>query len=150
MNTNHLQKAPEQAPRDSASWLGRAWTAVAMPVFFLVAFAVGEGLYALLGYQPENADAPAWVLLVTLAPTVAVVLIPLRSGAPVRQQGQERRRRPGNGPHRHRSDRRRRMAGAHDRLGSRQYRPAVRSQPVFGRSASARLVGPLCDYTELK
>lgn len=77
MNTKHLQNAPEQAPRDSASWLGRAWTAVAlMPVFFFVAFAVGEGLYALLGYQPENADAPAWVVLVALAPTVAVVLIP--------------------------------------------------------------------------
>ena len=77
MNTKHLQNAPEQAPRDSASWLGRAWTAVAlMPVFFFVAFAVGEGLYALLGYQPENADAPAWVVLVALAPTFAVVQIP--------------------------------------------------------------------------
>ena len=77
MNTTHLQRGPSRAPRDSRPWLARAWAAVALlPVFFFVAFAVGEGLYALLGYKPENADAPVWVVLVALTPAVAVVLIP--------------------------------------------------------------------------
>ena len=39
-------------------------------------FAVGEGLYALLGYKPENADAPVWVNLVALTPVIVVALIP--------------------------------------------------------------------------
>jgi hypothetical protein len=66
-----------RTPRDSGPWLGRAWTAVALvPVFFFIAFALGEGLYALMGYKPENADAPLWVTLAVLTPVVAVVLFP--------------------------------------------------------------------------
>lgn len=62
---------------------GRAWTAVALiPVFFFVGFAVGEALYAVLGYKPENDDAPLWidlivsllVLTTTLAPCVGAVV----------------------------------------------------------------------------
>lgn len=33
-------------------------------------------MYALLGYEPANADAPGWVDLVALAPVVVVVLLP--------------------------------------------------------------------------
>ena len=77
MSTSQLRQPPKRTDRDSAPWLGRAWTAVALvPVFFVIAFAVGEGLYALLGYKPENADAPVWVNLVALTPVIVVVLIP--------------------------------------------------------------------------
>jgi hypothetical protein len=47
-----------------------------VPVFFLIAFAVGEGTYALLGYQPENADAPLWVDIAATALTLAVFVMP--------------------------------------------------------------------------
>jgi hypothetical protein len=47
-----------------------------VPVFFFIGFAVGEGMYALLGYEPANADAPMWVNLVALTPVIVVVLIP--------------------------------------------------------------------------
>ena len=61
----------------------RAWIAVALiPVFFFLGFAVGEVLYAVFGYKPENDDAPLWVdlivsllvLSVTLAPCVGSVI----------------------------------------------------------------------------
>lgn len=55
----------------------RAWAGVVLiPVGFLLAFAVGEGLYSLLGYKPENDDAPLWADLVVNLPTLAVVLLP--------------------------------------------------------------------------
>lgn len=77
MSTDQIQRPPTRAPHDSGPWLGRAWTAVALvPVFFFLGFALGEGLYALLGYRPENADAPVWVNLVVAVPVVVVVLIP--------------------------------------------------------------------------
>lgn len=77
MSTHQAVRPPAQAPRDSGPWIGRAWTAVALvPVFFFLAFAVGEGMYALMGYKPENADAPVWVDVVALIPVLVVVLIP--------------------------------------------------------------------------
>ncbi len=75
----------------------RAWIAVALiPVFFFVGFAVGEVLYAVLGYKPENDDAPLWadvigsllVLTVTLVPCVGALIYgrrASRSGACVGQ-----------------------------------------------------------------
>jgi len=58
-------------------WLGRAWIAVALiPVFFILAFAVGQVLYSLMGYLPENAGIPLWVDLVATSPTMAVFLVP--------------------------------------------------------------------------
>jgi hypothetical protein len=75
--TNQVDQPPTRTSSDSGPWLGRAWIAVALvPVFFFIAFAVGEGMYALMGYKPENADAPVLVVLVALIPVVAVVLIP--------------------------------------------------------------------------
>jgi len=63
--------------RDSGPWLRRAWTAVALvSVFFFIGFAVGQGMYAMMGYKPENADAPVWVDVVALVPALVVVLIP--------------------------------------------------------------------------
>lgn len=77
MSTHQVKPAPAQAPRDSAPWLGRAWAAVVLvPVFWFIAFAVGQGMYALLGYKPENADAPVWVDVVALVPVIVVALIP--------------------------------------------------------------------------
>lgn len=57
--------------------LKRSWTSVALiPVGFFLAFAVGEGLYALLGYQPEDATEPLWVALVAGVPAITLFLIP--------------------------------------------------------------------------
>lgn len=57
--------------------LARAWTGLALiPVFFLVGFALGEVLYAVLGYKPENDDAPLWADLVASLAALAVTLVP--------------------------------------------------------------------------
>ncbi len=57
--------------------LARAWIAVALiPVGFVLAFVVGEGLYALLGYQPEVASEPWWVALVAAVPAIVLFLVP--------------------------------------------------------------------------
>jgi hypothetical protein len=77
MSDRQLDRAPEPTGRDTILWLRRAWASVALvPMFFFIAFAVGESIYALLGYMPENADAPVWVVVVASALVVAVVLIP--------------------------------------------------------------------------
>lgn len=77
MSNRQLDRAPEPTIRDSNPWLRRAWAGVALvPLFFFVAFAVGEGVYALMGYQPENADAPIWAVVGASALAVLVVLIP--------------------------------------------------------------------------
>ncbi|HUX71606.1 MAG TPA: hypothetical protein VMV41_13905 [Cellulomonadaceae bacterium] len=73
--THQDQHVPARSPEHAL--LGRAWTAVALiPVFFFVAFALGYVLYDVLGYLPENNDAPFWVNLVATIPTLAVFLIP--------------------------------------------------------------------------
>ena len=46
-----------------------------IPVFFL-GFAVGEVLYAVLGYKPENDDAPLWADLIASLAVLAVTLVP--------------------------------------------------------------------------
>lgn len=57
--------------------LAGAWMWVALiPVFFFVGFAVGELLYAVLGYKPENDDAPLWVDLIASLGALAVALVP--------------------------------------------------------------------------
>lgn len=70
------------------SWLRRAWTAVAsIPVVVFVSLALGYVLYDVLGYKPENNDAPLWVDLVvavvvlasSLAPCAAAVVYGRRS-----------------------------------------------------------------------
>lgn len=77
MDDHERDPALEPARRESGRWLGRAWAGVALvPVFFLVAFAVGEGTYALLGYKPEDADAPLWVDVAASALSLAVFVMP--------------------------------------------------------------------------
>ncbi|WP_323098154.1 hypothetical protein [Intrasporangium sp. YIM S08009] len=57
--------------------LTRSWIAVAsIPVAFFVAFAVSEGLYALLGYKPEDATEPLWVALAAGIPAIILFLVP--------------------------------------------------------------------------
>lgn len=77
MSTSQIQRPPARTPDDSGRCLRRAWTAVVLvPVFFFIGFAVGEGMYALMGYEPANLNAPVWVNLVALIPVIVVVLIP--------------------------------------------------------------------------
>lgn len=58
-------------------WVGRAWIAVVLiPVFFFLALVVGQVLYSLMGYLPEDAGIPLWVDLVATIPTIAVFLVP--------------------------------------------------------------------------
>ncbi|OLP48805.1 hypothetical protein BJM39_31385 [Salmonella enterica subsp. enterica serovar Javiana] len=66
----------QRSPRGSTD-LSRAWLAVAsIPIVFFLAFALGEGLYALLGYQPEDATEPWWVALAAGVPAIALFLVP--------------------------------------------------------------------------
>ena len=58
-------------------WVRRGWIGVALiPVFFLLAFAFGYVVYDLMGYQPENDDAPFWVDLIGTILILAVALVP--------------------------------------------------------------------------
>jgi hypothetical protein len=64
----------QQPTRSSAD---RAWKAVLLiPVAFVVSLVVGQVLYSLLGYKPENDDAPLWADLVAGVPTLLVFLAP--------------------------------------------------------------------------
>lgn len=77
MSNHQMDRIPGPTSRAAAPWRRRAWTSVALvPLFFVLAFPVGQGIYALLGYQPENADAPVWVVLVASVLIVSVVLVP--------------------------------------------------------------------------
>lgn len=77
MTQRRLDPAPGPTGRDPSPWLRRAWVSVALiPVFFFFAFAAAEGIYALSGYQPENADAPLWVDVLASVLALAVFVIP--------------------------------------------------------------------------
>ena len=61
----------------SVSWMARAWLAVVLiPPFFLLAMAAGYVAYDLMGYRPENDDAPMWVDLVGAIPSLAILWVP--------------------------------------------------------------------------
>lgn len=63
-------------PRQVTS-LARAWISVALiPVALIVAMVVGEGLYGLLGYKPEEGAEPLWVALAAGIPAVLLFLAP--------------------------------------------------------------------------
>ena len=75
--TNRTPATGTQPVRRGSTDLGWAWVAVAStPVTFFLAFALGEGVYALLGYQPEDANEPWWVALVAGVPAIALFLVP--------------------------------------------------------------------------
>jgi len=77
MSDRQLDRTPGPTAPGPHPWLRRAWVGVALiPVFFIIALVVGQGIYALMGYKPENADAPAWAVVLASALTLLVVLIP--------------------------------------------------------------------------
>lgn len=60
-----------------ADHVRRAWLALLMvPVLFLPAMALGYLLYDLLGYAPEQGDAPVLVDLVATVPVLLLLLAP--------------------------------------------------------------------------
>jgi hypothetical protein len=75
--------APPRAPRSQGvgtAALARAWISIALvPVFFFLAFAVGEGLIAALGYP--DGDGPIWTTLVSAIAATVVVLLPCLAAA---------------------------------------------------------------------
>jgi hypothetical protein len=55
----------------------RAWIAVAfIPVAFVAAMVVGEGLFAMLGYESADEDAPAGAIALAGGAGILVFLIP--------------------------------------------------------------------------
>ncbi|MGZ4574129.1 MAG: hypothetical protein ACXVXY_03905, partial [Mycobacteriaceae bacterium] len=74
-NATQGERSTQTSP--AGVWLGRAWIAVVLiPVFFILAFAVGEVLHSLMGYLPENSGIPLWVDLVATIAAIAVSLVP--------------------------------------------------------------------------
>lgn len=79
--TLQQSQRPTPTPEAASSWLTRAWAAVALvPLFFFLAFAVGEGLYSAFGYD-SGGTAPGWVELIVFAGVLTVVLIPCAGAA---------------------------------------------------------------------
>jgi hypothetical protein len=72
--TQHRRPAGSSSP---TNLVARAWAWVALiPVFFFVGFAVGEVMYAVLDYKPENDDAPLWADLLVSLVALAIALVP--------------------------------------------------------------------------
>lgn len=71
------QEQPVAPTGQHSPWLTRAWIAVGLvPVFFFIAFAVGEGLYSMLGYESGTGDAPTGTIVLVSAIVLAVVVAP--------------------------------------------------------------------------
>jgi hypothetical protein len=64
-------------PRDQTP-LARAWISIALvPVFFFVAFAAAQGIYALTGYDPSaGATPPLWADLAAGIPALLILFLP--------------------------------------------------------------------------
>lgn len=73
--------ATDQSAR-SPNLLARAWASVLLvPVFFFVAFAAAQGIYALTGYDPSTgATPPLWADLAAGLPSLAILLVPCIAG----------------------------------------------------------------------
>ena len=57
--------------------VARAWTAVVLiPLFFFLSMAAGYVAYDLMGYKPENDDAPMWVDSVGALASLVVLWLP--------------------------------------------------------------------------
>lgn len=61
-----------------ATPLALAWVSVALvPVFFLIAFAAAQGIYAWTGYDPSaGATPPLWADLAAGLPALLILLLP--------------------------------------------------------------------------
>ena len=76
-SAKHIPPVGDRSRGEGSTNLTRSWIAVAsIPVAFIAAFAVGEGLYALLGYRPEDATEPLWVALAAGVPALVLFLVP--------------------------------------------------------------------------
>lgn len=75
--TPSSSRSTGEGPRSSTP-LARAWVSVALvPVFFLVAFAAAQGIYALTGYDPSaGATPPLWADVAAGLPALLILLLP--------------------------------------------------------------------------
>ncbi len=74
--TDHPAATPPEHPRAPGT-LGRAWVAIVLiPVFFVIALGVGEGIIALLGYTAGAGNNPIWVTVISDLAALAVLLLP--------------------------------------------------------------------------
>ncbi len=66
-----------EGPRDRTP-LARAWISIALvPVFFFIAFAAAQGIYALTGYDPSaGATPPLWADVVAGVPALLILCLP--------------------------------------------------------------------------
>jgi hypothetical protein len=69
--TGHVV-APERHPRTRKAWIA-VWT---IPVGFVLAMVVGEGLAAALGYDSPDEDVPAGVMVLAGGAATLVFLVP--------------------------------------------------------------------------
>ena len=75
-SAEHSAATPPERSRGPGA-LTRAWIAVVLiPVFFVIAIGVGEGIISLLGYTAGTGNNPVWVTLVSDLAALAVVLLP--------------------------------------------------------------------------
>jgi uncharacterized integral membrane protein len=71
------KQQPVVPTNQQTPWLTRAWVGVVLvPVFLFFAFAVGEGLYSMFGYDAGTTDAPLWVVVLVSLLVIAVIAIP--------------------------------------------------------------------------
>jgi hypothetical protein len=81
MKTIQHSQRRTPTPDAASTWLTRAWGGVALvPVFFLLAFAAGEGLYSAFGYS-SGGTAPVWVEIIVLVAVLAICLVPCVAAA---------------------------------------------------------------------
>ncbi|HVB43049.1 MAG TPA: hypothetical protein VNF47_10145 [Streptosporangiaceae bacterium] len=74
--TEHPVATPPERSRAPGA-LTRAWIAIVLiPVFFVIAIGVGEGVISLLGYTAGTGNNPIWVSLVSDLAAIVVVLLP--------------------------------------------------------------------------
>jgi hypothetical protein len=64
--------APVRHPRTRRAWIA-VWT---IPVGFVLAMVVGEGLFSMFGYDSSDEDAPAGAVAVAGGAGILVFLIP--------------------------------------------------------------------------
>ncbi|WP_062201553.1 hypothetical protein [Demequina salsinemoris] len=69
---------PTRSELRATSALAKAWWSLALiPVAGVVAFLVGEGIPALLGYDVVATEAPWWVMVLALLGAAVVMCLPL-------------------------------------------------------------------------
>ena len=96
MTTTKGTGRPVHDDKVTTNSLTYAWLSVVLiPGFFILAFVVGEGLYALLGYEPGIGESPIWADLVAGIPAIIVFLVPCVSAVVFGQRAVREGRRSG-------------------------------------------------------